>query len=327
VITDLVLSSGFDAEYWRGEITRDPRLKSQHTRRGYLADLAAFEAWRAGRPASKLLVEQYAAELQVGGLSSTTINRKLSGIRWYARRIAELMRDMPPPEGSIAERSVLIDQAERIASVVGVRGDHIVKGRHISSGELAALMAVCEDDPTPAGLRDAALIALAWSCGLRRDELGGLTSDDWQPGIEDGEGELTIHGKGDKTRVAYIYNGSYCALIDWLQLRGAGLGPLFCAILKSGKLITTQRLHGEALRQILAKRLEQAGIKQPTTWHDFRRSFAGNLLDGGADLVTVQRLMGHSSPTTTANYDRRGDEVKRKAIKTLHVPYRGRLVR
>jgi site-specific recombinase XerD len=327
VITDLVLSSGFDAEYWRGEITRDPRLKSQHTRRGYLADLAAFEAWRAGRPASKLLVEAYAADLQAEGLAPTTINRRLASVRWYARRLAELMRDMPAAEGSSAQRSALIDQAERIAAVKDVQRDHIVKGRHISPGELSGLMGVCEDDPTPAGLRDASLIALAWSAGLRRDELGGCTFDDWQPGIEDGEGELTIHGKGDKTRVAYIYNGSYCALIDWLQLRGAGTGPLFCAILKSGKMITNQRLHGEALRQILAKRLKQAGIKQPTTWHDFRRSFAGNLLDGGADLVTVQKLMGHSSPTTTANYDRRGDEVKRKAIKTLHVPYRGRLVR
>jgi len=59
-------------------------------------------------------------------------------------------------------------------------------------------------------------------------------------------------------------------------------------------------------------------------WSDFRRTFAGNLLDNGNDLVTVQKLMGHASPTTTANYDRRGEEVRRKASKTLHVPYQQR---
>lgn len=83
----------------------------------------------------------------------------------------------------------------------------------------------------------------------------------------------------------------------------------------------------EALAQMLAKRRAQAGV-QSLTWHDFRRSFAGNLLDNGNDLVTVQKLMGHSSPTTTANYDRRGDEVKRKASRSLHVPHtKSRLAR
>lgn len=324
-MSDLVLSSGFDAKYWKKQILMDPHLKSEHTRRGYLADLAAFEAWRAGRPASKLLVEQYLAELQASGRSPTTINRRLAGIRWYARRMADLLRDLSSPEWEGSRRAALIDQAERIASVEGVRGVRAKKGRHISAGELAAMMGACEDDPGPAGLRDACLVALASTCGLRRDELGGLTVEDWR--ILEGEGELTIHGKGDKSRIAYINNGAYSALVDWLQLRGPGPGPLFCAILKSGQMIKSKRLHGEALRQILIKRLKQAGVNQPTTWHDFRRSFAGNLLDGGADLVTVQKLMGHSSPTTTANYDRRGDEVKRKAIKTLHVPYRGRLVK
>lgn len=313
---------GFDADFLRAEMARDPRLKSEHTRRGYLADLAAFEAWRAGRPASKLLVEQYAAELQEAGLSPTTINRKLAVIRWAVRRAADMAQDYSPQD---YQARALIAQAERIASVAGVRGIRQKKGRHIAPGELAALMATCENDPTPAGLRDAALIALAWSTGARRAELAGLTLGDWTPGPE-GDGDLTIRGKGDKSRSAYVYNGAFAALSDWLQERGSEPGPVFCRIDKGGKIAPLEHLSGESMRKLLSRRRAQARV-QALTWHDFRRTFAGTLLDNGQDLVTVQKLMGHSSPTTTANYDRRGEETRRAAIKTLHVPYRGRLVK
>jgi integrase len=76
-----------------------------------------------------------------------------------------------------------------------------------------------------------------------------------------------------------------------------------------------------------AARSPEAHFSMPVKtmpWHNFRRTFAGNLLDAGVDLVTMQRLMGHVSPTTTSNYDRRGEEVKRQATKNLHVPYRQR---
>jgi site-specific recombinase XerD len=74
---------------------------------------------------------------------------------------------------------------------------------------------------------------------------------------------------------------------------------------------------------ILASSYHPNQVK-PLTWHDFRRSFAGNLLDNGHDLVTVQKLMGHVSPTTTSNYDRRGEEAKRRASRSLHVPHHRR---
>jgi hypothetical protein len=76
----------------------------------------------------------------------------------------------------------------------------------------------------------------------------------------------------------------------------------------------------EASTELLEKRRVQAGLRR-LTWHALRRTFAGNLLDNGNDLVTVQKLMGHASPTTTAGYDRRGEEVKRRASRSLHVPY------
>ena len=122
-------------------------------------------------------------------------------------------------------------------------------------------------------------------------------------------------------RTVYIYNGAAAALADWLAIRGDDDGPLFYAVNKGGKVLAGHGVSDEALAQMLAKRAEQAGLSESITWHDFRRTFAGNLLDNGNDLVTVQKLMGHSSPTTTSNYDRRGEEVKRRASKSLHVPY------
>jgi integrase len=69
----------------------------------------------------------------------------------------------------------------------------------------------------------------------------------------------------------------------------------------------------------LLKRAEQAGLE--VSPHDFRRTFIGEALTAGVDVVTVQHLAGHSSPTTTARYDRRGDDIKKSAMATISVPY------
>ena len=73
---------------------------------------------------------------------------------------------------------------------------------------------------------------------------------------------------------------------------------------------------------MLRKRAAQAGVDEMTP-HDLRRTMVGDMLDAGADLATVQKVCGHASPTTTARYDRRPEEAKRKAAGLLHVPYFG----
>lgn len=319
------------------EIARSPRLKSAETQRAYRHDLAAFEDWRAGRTMTKLLVEEYAAFLQREGKSPATINRKLAAVRWWARRLSDLAFE----DRSLTreQREEVSTQAARVAGVTDVTGQRERAGREITSGELSALMAACAKDASAAGTRDAAIIALAWSTGARRSELAGLTLADvkW---LDAESADLVIRGKGDKERKVYIYNGAATALRDWLAVRGDGAGLVFVSITKGGKIQSGERLTGikgenrprfkaaglsaEALAQMLEKRRQEAALTQHLTWHDFRRTFAGTLLDNGSDLVTVQKLMGHSSPVTTSNYDRRGDEVKRRAVKALYVPYHRR---
>jgi len=79
----------------------------------------------------------------------------------------------------------------------------------------------------------------------------------------------------------------------------------------------------QAIYNILHRRLVHAGVKVFTP-HDLRRTFAGDLLDTGADLSTVQKLMGHSNANTTAGYDRRDAKAKRKAVDGLHLPRRNK---
>ena len=320
---ELALTTGGDAlEAIERELERDPRLTSRHTKRGYYHDLQQFEAWRAGRPLTRLLVEEYATELRHGGRAASGINRSLAAIRWWARRVAEHAHEEETLAAALREQ--IVARSGRVAGVQDLRetgGDPV--GRELATGELKALLTACASDATAAGVRDAAIIALAWCGGLRRSELAGLRLADFKLNGE-GDGDLVVRGKGGKVRKLYVFDGAAEALADWLAVRGNEPGPLFQRIRRGGHVVYGHGVSDEALAQMLAKRASQAGVSH-LTWHDFRRTFAGNLLDNGHDLVTVQKLMGHASPITTSNYDRRGEEVKRKAIKSLHVPYWSRL--
>ncbi|MEW6499340.1 MAG: site-specific integrase, partial [Cyanobacteriota bacterium] len=141
--------------------------------------------------------------------------------------------------------------------------------------------------------------------------------------LETGEIKV-LGGKGRKDRLCYTPGAGREAIADWLQLRGSNLGALLNPVNKGGAILVGQRLSSQAVLNALEKRSEQASVKDLSP-HDFRRTFISNLLDAGADISTVQRLAGHSSPLTTARYDRRGEETKRRAVSLLHLPY-GRVV-
>lgn len=202
-----------------------------------------------------------------------------------------------------------------------IDGDTLPAGRALSAGELRALMAQCTEDSTPAGTRDAAIVAIMYSCGLRRAELVGLDLADYDAKA----GTLKIRrAKRNKERLVPVVNGAQAALEEWLALRGSELGAaLFVPIRRGGHLQLGERLTTEAIWHMLTRRATAAGISHLSP-HDLRRSFISDLLDAGADLATAQKLAGHSSPLTTSRYDRRPEAAKRRAAELLHVPYERR---
>ncbi|MDQ5822697.1 MAG: tyrosine-type recombinase/integrase [Chloroflexota bacterium] len=210
---------------------------------------------------------------------------------------------------------VSAEDYHRAADLPSVRGTTPPRGRALDGDELGQLFARCVLDKSPAGLRDAAMLAVLYGCGLRRSELVGLDVSDYVAK----DGALHVRsGKGNKARTNYATGGARNALEAWLKARGKEAGALFCPVNKAGQ-ITVRRLTDQAVRKILLKRAKEAGVEHFSP-HDLRRTMIGDLLDAGADISTVQRLAGHANVTTTARYDRRGEAAKRKAAELLSVP-------
>jgi integrase/recombinase XerD len=204
----------------------------------------------------------------------------------------------------------------RAADVQPVKGKRLPKGRALTHLELTRLFEACAEDASIIGRRDAAVLAVLYGAGLRRSEAVNLDLSDYDPA----SGELRVRqGKGNRDRLMFTANGSADALRAWLAVRGDIPGPLFLPINK-GKRILWRRMTDKAIVWILAERALQAGVKTFSP-HDMRRSYISSLLGSGVDLVTVSAMAGHASVTTTARYDRRGDDQKRKAAELLVVPY------
>ncbi|MEW9528236.1 tyrosine-type recombinase/integrase [Microbispora sp. NPDC049125] len=203
---------------------------------------------------------------------------------------------------------------QRAADLPAYKHTRVPAGGHVEPEALAAVLAVCDEDHSPAGRRDGAMFAALYSTGCRRAELAGLTLGDLDPAAR----SLRVRGKGDKERLVYLTAEAVRRLELWLRVRGREPGPLFCPINKAGRL-RPSHMTGQAIADIVSRRLTAAGASRRTP-HDFRRTFIGELLDAGVDLATAQALVGHASPATTARYDRRPERRRREAVDRLHIP-------
>ncbi|MCA9932207.1 MAG: tyrosine-type recombinase/integrase, partial [Anaerolineales bacterium] len=202
----------------------------------------------------------------------------------------------------------LMDAADyhAAASVENVRGSRLPTGRALTRPEISQLLGTCDHDFL--GKRDVAIITTLYGCGLRRAELVNLQLSDYDQINQ----ELIVTGKRNKQRMMPVPDGTAVSLTRWLQFRGDAPGPLFTK--EGGGSLTSQ-----AIYEMLRKRGRMAHVAEFSP-HDFRRTFISNLLNSGADIVTVQKLAGHASVETTALYDRRGDKVKREAVARLDIP-------
>lgn len=204
----------------------------------------------------------------------------------------------------------------RAVDVATIKVTKKMRGRALTQNEIAALMNVCQTDPTSTGARDAALIAILRGSGLRRREVVNLDLGDFNPK----SGALEVRsGKGGKDRTVYLPSGAIGVVSDWVVVRSNASGALLCPVSKS-KRVMRRRMTPQAVLFVLQKRATQAGVAAFSA-HDFRRTFISDLLDAGVDIVTVQRLAGHADPATTSRYDRRGEAALRQAVQVLHFPH------
>lgn len=256
---------------------------------------------------SKLRYQHTAAlrSIFMSKYAPATANRMLSALR----RVLKEARRLKLIEAS--------DYADAV-DLKNIRGTRLPRGRALAVHEIAALMEACFNDPTNAGVRDVAMIGILMG-GLRRSEVVALAVSDFDPNT----GALTIRkGKGNKQRITYLPEGAIKVVEDWLAIRGSLPGALLCPVDQVGR-IQVRQMSDQVVMNVLLKRAKQAGIAQVAP-HDLRRTFISNLLETNADLLTVQKLVGHADPATTALYDRRGEAVKRQAVSLLSLPYRQR---
>ncbi|HEY4116291.1 MAG TPA: tyrosine-type recombinase/integrase [Byssovorax sp.] len=234
------------------------------------------------------------------GYAPATANRLLAALRGVLRAARRL-------------RLIELEDHELAVGVARVGGERLPRGRALAASELRALFAAC-DPRTPIGARDAALLALLYGTGLRRAEAAGLALAD-----VGAEGAIRILGKGNRERLVHATGGVARALARWLDVRGAEPGPLLAPVTRGGR-VKLRRLNDHAVFVILRGLAARARVA-PFSPHDCRRSFISDLLDVGVDIATVQRMAGHRDVTTTARYDRRPEQAKRRAAELLHVPF------
>ena len=234
-------------------------------------------------------------------LAPTTVNKMLVALR---RVLLEAYR---------LDLIEMIDYTKAI-DLPNVKASGELRGRALTEEEIDSLIESCLSKRTPLDLRDAAVIAILRIGGIRRQELAHLKLAD----LDLGSGEIIIRkGKGGKRRIVYLTAEAVELVEDWLAVRGSEPGALICPVNKGGRVeLRHFASDGDGIYKLVKERAVKAGVKRFSP-HDFRRTFCSDLFDTDTDLFTVQELAGHVSSSTTAKYDRRDEERKRKAVQGL----------
>lgn len=183
----------------------------------------------------------------------------------------------------------------------------------ISSAELNRLLAAPEAG-TLRGMRDRAILELLFSTGLRVSELCNLATDD----VDLTRDEFSVRGKGDKVRVVFLSPAAKSALKAYLAARKDMSDALFVQYGKGAERASDQRLSPRAVQRLIKAYAIKAGITRKVTPHVIRHSFATDLLSNGADLRSVQALLGHAHIATTQVYTHVTDAHLREVHQRFH---------
>jgi site-specific recombinase XerD len=276
------------------------RSAAERTRRAYAVDLGQFVEWAKGAglepgDVRHRDVRRYGAALSGDGAAPATVARKLAAIRGLFDFLVRTERLTQNPAD-------LVSSPKREQKLPRV----------LSSEDLRALL---ERIPvrTPLELRDRAMLELTYSCGLRCEEIVNLDF-----GALDFETEqLRVLGKGSKERLLPVGEPAQRALRRYLDKGRHALmadpdeAALFLS--KSGR-----RLSSSDVTRRLRLWLREAALAAGASPHSLRHSFATHLLEGGADLRTIQELLGHASISTTQVYTRVDAARLRDAYASTH---------
>lgn len=170
---------------------------------------------------------------------------------------------------------------------------------------------------TPIGLRDRAIIELLFSSGLRVSELINLNRDH----INTKRREFMVRGKGQKDRPVFISQSAADHIQEYLSTRLDNLPPLFLSYSRNNTANTTgdyRRLSARSIQRMISKYSRIAGITKHVSPHTMRHSFATDLLMNGADIRSVQSMLGHSDISTTQVYTHVTDEHLREVHEKFH---------
>ncbi len=278
---------------------------AEKTRRAYGVDLDQLASWAGaqGLEPEQLdyrTLRRFAGVLSERGMSRSTVARKLASIRSF---YAVLVRS-----GRLAA-----SPADLISSPK--RDQHLPT--ILKPAELTELFDSMPGS-TPLELRDRAMFELAYSAGLRAEELVDLDLHSLDADAE----ELRVEGKGGRTRVVPAGEPAWRALGGWLergrpglvrQRPGGRIAEPALFVSKSGRRLSTSDV-----RRRLGAAVRRAAVQGGVSPHTLRHSFATHLLEGGADLRSIQELLGHASISTTQTYTRVESSRLKQAYARAH---------
>ena len=270
------------------------RGASPHTLRAYAVDLREFRDFLRTQGSSvteadSSLVRAYLARLHQRRLARASIGRRLASVRSCFRFLARHgVIDRNPARQIRSPR-----QTRRLPSFVPKDESKELLDRPV--------------DPSPAAMRDHAMLELLYATGIRVAECCGLDCADLDRGL----GTVRVLGKGDKERMVPVGDTALAAVDRYLSARGRATGPLFTN-LRGGRLTT------RSAQRIVGRRARLAGIDRRVTPHTLRHTFATHMLGEGADLRLIQELLGHSRLSTTQRYTHVSPEQLMKVYDAAH---------